>query len=288
MTTTSANKPINSTETTFSYAAAASGKNSAGSISKNPQTNGSPKSSTPSSVGPPPTQRPVSSASSSPNTNGSTAPTTRTSTPQSLPTVVADSQPKTSAEMNPNTIPSAVSSPRIGSASTSALPKEDDSVASISFVSEDKTTAWEKQSQTSSREDKKTSSTGSRTPDVSKDVTLVPAPLPPVNPWDARRNTSAKKPNAPVTVPATPAVAKTTASNATAVKDSTDKLAEPKQAEKKKKPIGENLDVFDREKSKEGPSGFGKDSLARESKDRKKSTDAGRANGYASKDDGTY
>lgn len=63
-----------------------------------------------------------------------------------------------------------------------------------------------------------------------------------------------------------------------------DKL-EVKQAEKKK-PIGEDLDTIEKETPKEGPSGVGKDNLAKEPRDRKKS-DAGRVNGYTSKDDGT-
>lgn len=120
-----------------------------------------------------------------------------------------------------------------------------------------------------------------------KDITLVPAPLPPVNPWNVRRDISAKKSYATPVVP--PAVAKrpVSPSNAT-VKDNADKLVEVKQAEKKKKPIGENLDISEKETPKEGPSGVGKDILAREPRDRKKSTDAGRTNGYAGKDDGTY
>lgn len=63
---------------------------------------------------------------------------------------------------------------------------------------------------------------------------------------------------------------------------------EVKQAEKKKKPIGENLDISEKETPKEGSGGVGKDILVREPRDRKKSTDAGRINGYAGKDDGTY
>lgn len=115
---------------------------------------------------------------------------------------------------------------------------------------------------------------------------MVPAPLPPVNPWNVRRDISAKKSTA--NVPATPAKRPVSPSNVTVVKDNVDKLVEVKQAEKKKKPVSENLDTPEKETPKEGSSGVGKDILAKDLRDSKKSTDSGRVNGYTGKDDGTY
>lgn len=161
-------------------------------------------------------------------------------------------------------------------------------MASILSISEDKTGSWEKQSQASNHTENKSSSAGSRTPDVSKVADLVPAAPPTVNFWKKRSETIAA--NKPGPLPAVPVsvAAKTAAgpSNAAAAKDSGDKLAEPKQVEKKKKPVGENSDVPDKEKAKEGPSGVGKDVAVREFRDRKRSTDAGRVNGFVGKEDG--
>ncbi|RPB14997.1 hypothetical protein P167DRAFT_552247 [Morchella conica CCBAS932] len=212
MTTTSASRPINSSEATFSYAAAASGKNSASPAPANkPQTAGLSKPTVPSS-----------------NVAGtSVTPATGTSTPQS--TSITDSHLKTNGDAIAQSS-SAVSSPNLGVGSAPTLPKEDESASSMS---EDKGSSWEKQSQTA----------GSRTPDISKVTDLVPAALPAVNPW---------KPSP--TTPASP-------SNAIVAKDNVDKS-----------PFGEGSDVAEKERSKEGSSG--------------KSTDAGRANGFASKEDG--
>lgn len=279
MTTTSASRPINSSEATFSYAAAASGKNSASPAPANkPQTAGLSKPTVPSSnvAG-----TSVSSTSSTAqNMNGST-PATGTSTPQS--TSITDSHLKTNGDAIAQSS-SAVSSPNLGVGSAPTLPKEDESASSMS---EDKGSSWEKQSQTSSHTENKPSSAGSRTPDISKVTDLVPAALPAVNPWKVRSEIlTAKKPSPTVAAVATATSAKTPASpsNAIVAKDNVDKSVEQRQ-DKRKKPFGEGSDVAEKERSKEGSSGV-KDVPAREF--RKKSTDAGRANGFASKEDGIY
>lgn len=172
----------------------------------------------------------------------------------------------------------------LGAGPTPTLPKEDESMASASAVSEDKGSSWEKQSQTSSHTENKPSSAGCRTPDASKATDLIPAAPPAVNPWKVRPEMTAKKPTSTAAATATPVKTPANPSSAIVAKDNTDKSAEQRQ-DKRKKPFGEGSDAAEKEKSKEGSSGV-KDVSAREFRDRKKSTDAGR-NGFASKEDGT-
>lgn len=233
------------------------------------------------------TQRSMSSASSSTVQipNGSTAPTTRTSTPQSL--TMSDPHLKNSADSGvvATTLP-AIPLPALGTSLASAVSKEDGTLSPTASVPEDKGNSWDKQSQSSSHAENKSSS-GSRTPEVSKGGDLVPAAIPPVNPWKLRSESiAAKKPNP--TVPALPAVPKTAASsNAVASVKATGEKADVKQAGKKERLVGGLPDTLERGNVEEasGGAGGGKEPQVGP-KDRRRSVDAGKVNGFAAGADG--
>ena len=273
--TTSGSRPSNSTENTFSYAAAASGKNSTGPTNRSQSTTSkNPAVSPNGSVG---AQRPVSSASSSAahNMNGSTAPTTGTSTPHSVS--MPDPHPKKNSDMAAAIPAASVSSPGLGT-SPSVGPKEDDSLSTILPVPEDKANSWEKQSQTSSHADNKSSS-GSRTPDVPKGGDLIPASIPPVNPWKVRSENIVRKPPAPA--PAIPALPKSMAGPNTApAKVSSERPAERGIVAGKEGSANGPSEAQDKGKGEElsNASGDWKDPQA---KDRKKGGEATKANEFA-------
>ncbi|RPA99303.1 hypothetical protein L873DRAFT_1828039 [Choiromyces venosus 120613-1] len=278
--TTSGSRPSNSTENTFTYAAAASGKNFTGSTNKSQPTTS--KNSTVSSNGSAVTQRPVSSASSSTahNMNGSTAPTTRTSTPHSV--VMSDSHPKPAPEVSSALPVTSVSSPSLGTLS-SVVSKEDDSLSTILSLPEDKANSWEKQSQTSSHADNKSSS-GSRTPDVPRGGDLVPASIPPVNPWKVRSENTARKPTVPV--PAIPALPKPMAGpNTASTKVSSERPAERGVAAGKEGSANGPSEVQDKEKGEELSSATGERKDA-QVKDRRKGGEATKVNGFVGIDGG--
>ncbi|CAZ81149.1 unnamed protein product [Tuber melanosporum] len=277
--TTSGSRPLNSTENTFSYAAAASGKNSTGPTTRSQSaTSKNPVVSSNGSAG---TQHPVSASSSTAHSmNGGTAPTIRTSTPHSV--AMPDSYLKRGSDMRAAPPAASVPSPGLGT-SSSVVSKEDDSLSAILSVPEDKANSWEKQSQTSSHADNKSSS-GSRTPDVHRGGDLIPASIPPVNPWKVRSESIARKP--PFPAPAIPALPKSMAGpNAASAKASSEGLAERGVVAGKEVPANDPSEVHDRGKGEELSSTTGdwKDAQA---KDRRKGGEAAKVNGFVGMDGG--
>ncbi|CUS13967.1 unnamed protein product [Tuber aestivum] len=271
--TTSGSRPSSSTENTFSYAAAASGKNSTGPATR-PQSATS-KNHTVSSNGSAGTQYPVSASSpTAHNMNGGTAPTTRTSTPHSV--AVPDPHAKRNSDMSVTAPATPISSPGLGALSA-VVPKEDDALSTILAVPEDKANAWEKQSQTSSHADNKSSS-GSRTPDVHRGGDLIPASIPPVNPWKVRSEGIGRKTPAPA--PAIPALPKSMASpNTASTKVSGERSAERGAVAGKEGLADVPSEVQDKGKGEELSSTTGdwKDAHAKE---RRKGGEATKVNGF--------
>src|SRR5207302_9823257 len=147
----------------------------------------------------------------------------------------------------------------------------------ILSVPEDRANSWEKQSQTSSHADNKSSS-GSRTPDVHRGGDLIPASIPPVNPWKVRSENIARKPPAPA--PTIPALPKSTAGpNTASTKASSERSAERGGVAGKEGPANGPSEVHDKGKGEElsNPTGDWKDAQA---KDRRKGGEATKANGF--------
>ncbi|KAL7272182.1 hypothetical protein RUND412_005030 [Rhizina undulata] len=275
--TTSASRPLNSTEPVFSYAAAASGKHTAGSQNKSQSTTSSKSATSPM----PQTQ--ISVSTSTPSVNGTTAPTTGTSTPHSVS--VGDSNSKITTDGSSVQNVSTPSSPSLRATLTNTLLKEDDAIMTPLSISDERTGAWDKHSQTSSHAEHKSATTaGSRTPDA-KASELVPAAPPKVNPWKHRLDELAKtKVNASVLSTGTPEV-KVSAVTTSSKPVSSEKQVEQKQVEKKKRQNSGNWEGMEKEKINDNDSVSG-DKKDGQLRDRKKSTDAGRVNDYAGKEDG--
>ncbi|PWW76040.1 hypothetical protein C7212DRAFT_352140 [Tuber magnatum] len=275
--TTSGSRPSSSTENTFSYAAAASGKNSTGPTTRSQSA--ASKNLTISSNSSTGAQYPVS-ASPSHNMNGGTAPTTRTSTPHSV--AMSDPHAKRNSDMSAVVPTTSVSSPGLGTFS-SVAPKEDEALSTVLTVPEDKANAWEKQSQTSSHADNKSSS-GSRTPDVHRGGDLIPASIPPVNPWKVRSENIARKPPAPAS--AIPALPKSMAGpNAVSTKVRSERSAERGVVTGKEDSANGPPEVQDKWKGGELSSTTGdwKDAQA---KDRRKGGETSKVNGFVGIDGG--
>jgi len=110
---------------------------------------------------------------------------------------------------------------------------------------------------------------------------LVPAPPPPVNIWNVRAEEFKAKTKQPVPAPVAPLVA---ASKPVSSKGA-EKPTEAKQADRKRGSKQTDSGSWDTEKIREGGAHDRKDA-PKDGRDRKKSADAGRVNGYLAREDG--
>lgn len=245
--------PSKSPEGTFSYAAAASGKHS-------------PK---PTTVQNPP-QTPQMSNSGASTPNGILSDSTKGQT--SVKTTEARNSPK---QKTSNASLNAANCTATGSNGESSPPPNS---LDQKLSNDEKTFSGEKGSQPEGDKSDINRQLASGEPAREK---LVPAPPPPVNIWNIRAEEFKAKAKQPASTPVAPPVAASKPASSKA----TEKSMEAKQTDRKRGSKQTDSGSLETEKIREGGAHDRKDTQ-KDGRDRKRSTDAGKVNGYLPREDG--
>ena len=246
--------PSKTSEGTFSYAAAASGKHSA-----KPTTVQNPSQTTP----------PIGNSGAS-TPNGISGDNTKSQA--SVTTSEARSTPK--QKTSNASLDAANDTATAANGDSSQSPNSLDQKSS----NDEKSSSGEKWSQPEG--DRSDINKQPAFGELSKEK-LVPAPPPPVNIWNVRAEEFKAKTKQPVPTSVAPPVAASKPVSSKAA----EKPMEAKQADRKRGSKQTDSESWDTEKIREGGAHDRKDA-PKDGRDRKKSTDAGRVNGYLAREDG--
>ena len=249
--------PSKSSEGTFSYAAAASGKHS-------------PKPATTPNTAPPPAPQVNSLGASTPNgipTDRTKSPVTE-SVPQSdssgCPKPKASNVPSNTAAPDPTTALNGETTPSSSDPDPKPLTDEKISFGSEQLEGDQTETAKDTLKSMEAAEKK-----------------LLPAPPPPVNIWKLRAEEfTAKAKLQPAATPLASVAVKPVSSKVT------ERVTETKPTDRKRGGNKTDTGNWDSEKTREGNAHERKDGAKEGGRDRKKSTDSGRTNGHSSREDG--
>jgi len=246
--------PSKSSEGTFSYAAAASGKHSPKLTTVQNSSQATPRVS--------------NSGASTPNGICSDS----TKGQSSVATTEARSTPKQKASTA--SLNAANGTATVANGEPSSPPTRLDQKS----LNNEKTSFSEKESQPERDKSDINKQPASGEPAREK---LVPAPPPPVNIWNVR----AEEFKAKAKQPAPPPVATAATANKPSSSKATEKQTEAKQVDRRRGGKQADSGSWDTEKIREGGAHDRKDA-PKDGRDRKKSADAGRVNGYPLREDG--